>query len=119
MHSYGGCPGAAAAQGLSAKDRAADGKTGGIIGLIFIAAFLLHQGDCVFNGVGGKWEPWHCVDEKTGLIRPLNSQIIMLGRCCIFRLPCIHSLLPRHMPADICPRYNGGGIWGGLDQEDL
>jgi len=28
-------------------------------------------------------------------------------------------LLPRHMLADICSRYNGGGIWGGLDQEDF
>jgi pimeloyl-ACP methyl ester carboxylesterase len=107
MHSYGGCPGAAAAKGLSTKDRTADGKTGGIIGLIFIAAFLHHQGDCVFNCVGGKWESWHCVDvgqqlaplrlvadllakymhdqlsspmqEKTGLIRPANPQTIMYG----------------------------------------
>lgn len=71
MHSYGGCPGAAAAKGLSTKERKADGKTGGIIGLIFIAAFLLHQGECVFNCVGGKWEPWHCVDvgQQLALLR--------------------------------------------------
>lgn len=79
MHSCGGCPGAAAAKGLSTKERKADGKTGGIIGLIFIAAFLLHQGECVFNCVGGKWEPWHCVDEKTGLIRPADPQTVMYG----------------------------------------
>jgi len=71
MHSYGGCPGAAAAKGLSTKERKADGKTGSIIGLIFIAAFLLHQGECVFKCVGGKWEPWHCVDvgQQLALLR--------------------------------------------------
>ena len=112
MHSYGGCPGAAAAKGLSTKDRTADGKTGGIIGLIFIAAFLHHQGDCVFNSLGGKWGSWHranvgqqlpilplvaglltvytldalhmsplssSMQEKTGLIRPANTQTIMYG----------------------------------------
>jgi hypothetical protein len=39
-HSYGGCPVGAAANGLSKVERAAASKPGGILGLIFIAAFI-------------------------------------------------------------------------------
>ena len=40
MHSYSGGPGAMAASGLSIAERHAAGQTGGIIRLVFIAAFL-------------------------------------------------------------------------------
>ena len=59
MHSYGGCPGAAAAQGLSKKERQAAGKPGGVIGLIFICAFIASEGDSLISklpgGVPLKW----------------------------------------------------------------
>ena len=44
MHSYGGCPGSAAAGGLSKAARTAAGKQGGIIGLIFMCGFIAHEG---------------------------------------------------------------------------
>ncbi|KAJ5395157.1 uncharacterized protein N7487_009460 [Penicillium crustosum] len=40
MYSYGGMPGAAAATGLAKSKRAQEGKSGGVIGLLFLAAFL-------------------------------------------------------------------------------
>ena len=59
MHSYGGCPGAAAAQGLSKKERQAAGKPGGVVGLIFICAFIASEGDSLISklpgGVPLKW----------------------------------------------------------------
>ncbi|KAF2157078.1 hypothetical protein K461DRAFT_273197 [Myriangium duriaei CBS 260.36] len=43
-HSYGGAPGGIAAQGLSKKDRQLAGKTGGVVGLVYMAAFPVKEG---------------------------------------------------------------------------
>ena len=63
MHSYGGCPGAAAAQGLSKQERQAAGQPGGVIGLIFICAFIASEGDSLIGklrgGVPSKWMILH------------------------------------------------------------
>lgn len=40
MHGYGGLPGSIAAKGNSVADRKKAGKSGGVAGLIYIAAFL-------------------------------------------------------------------------------
>ena len=53
MHSYGGCPGAAAAQGLSKRERQIAGKPGGVIGLIFLCAFIASEGDSVISKLPG------------------------------------------------------------------
>ena len=58
MHSYGGGPGAVAAKGLSKADRQAAGLTGGIIGLIFVSAFVAGEGQTLLDGSGGKFAPW-------------------------------------------------------------
>lgn len=55
MHSYGGCPGAAAAKGLGKTERKTSGS---VIGLIFIAAFLAREGDSLLSALGGKFDPW-------------------------------------------------------------
>lgn len=62
MHSYGGCPGGAAAKGLSKAER----KNGGIIGLVFIAAFLAREGDSLLSALGGKFDPWVIINDETG-----------------------------------------------------
>lgn len=60
VHSYGGCPGSAAAQGLSKAERAAAGKAGGVIGLVFMCAFIAHQGKCLLDKLpGNALESWH------------------------------------------------------------
>lgn len=53
MHSYGGCPGAAAAHGLSKTERQAAGQQGGVIGLIFICAFVAEEGDSLISKLPG------------------------------------------------------------------
>ncbi len=53
MHSYGGCPGAAAAHGLSKTERQAAGQKGGVIGLIFICAFVADEGDSLISKLPG------------------------------------------------------------------
>lgn len=63
MHSYGGCPGAAAAKGLGKNERKTSGN---IIGLIFMAAFLAREGDSLLSALGGKFDPWVMINEETG-----------------------------------------------------
>lgn len=64
MHSYGGCPGGAAAKGLSKSERRSEGRQGGVIGLVFVAAFLAREGDSLRSALGGKFDPW--VIENVG-----------------------------------------------------
>ncbi|KAL8963663.1 MAG: hypothetical protein Q9193_000107 [Seirophora villosa] len=58
MHSYSGGPGAVAAKDLSIAARRAAGRPGGIIGLIFISAFLAEEGQSLVSGSGGVLAPW-------------------------------------------------------------
>ena len=44
MHSYGGIPGPVAADGLSKQELSAQGKPGGIIGMIMLSAFIAGEG---------------------------------------------------------------------------
>ncbi|KAI9162963.1 hypothetical protein HJFPF1_04558 [Paramyrothecium foliicola] len=52
MHSYGGTYGAAAAQGLSKKERSEQGKPGGIVGLIYAASFCTNPGESALDALG-------------------------------------------------------------------
>lgn len=59
MHSYGGLPGATAAKGLSKSERKAAGKPGGIIGLIFICAFIAKDGQSLLGSLPGQvFDKW-------------------------------------------------------------
>ena len=53
MSSYGGLPGTEAASGLSGASRAKKGLQGGIISLVYIAAFIPQIGQCVKELTGG------------------------------------------------------------------
>ncbi|KAL8836172.1 MAG: hypothetical protein Q9170_003025 [Blastenia crenularia] len=58
MHSYSGGPGSVAAKGLSVPERRAAGKAGGVIGLIYISAFIAYEGQTLVSGSGGRLSPW-------------------------------------------------------------
>jgi pimeloyl-ACP methyl ester carboxylesterase len=59
MHSYGGCPGSAAAAGLSKAERSQEGKQGGIIGMAFMCAFLAAPGDSLLSKLPGQqFDSW-------------------------------------------------------------
>jgi len=71
MHSYGGIPGTQSAKGLLQKERAAEGQRGGIIGLVYLAAFLLPAGQSLASFLGSMpdWVKY-------------NVSIAVLGFCC-------------------------------------
>ncbi|KAH8195057.1 hypothetical protein TruAng_010766 [Truncatella angustata] len=58
MHSYGGMPGSSAAKGLSVSSRREAGLRGGIIGLIYIAAFVVSEGGTCIGMTSGKLASW-------------------------------------------------------------
>ena len=72
MHSYGGGPGAVAAKGLSLAERRAAGKSGGIVGLIFICAFVAKEGQSLLSGSGGKFAPW-VIEYVSASLRALHN----------------------------------------------
>ncbi|KAL9619793.1 MAG: hypothetical protein Q9160_005629 [Pyrenula sp. 1 TL-2023] len=58
VHSYGGVVGGAAAAGLSKQARAAEGKSGGVIGLVYLVASLVSEGESMLQSVGGAYPPF-------------------------------------------------------------
>ncbi|KAI9036888.1 uncharacterized protein KD926_001203 [Aspergillus affinis] len=65
MHSYAGMPGATAAPGLSKSQRSQQGKPGGIVGLIFIGAFIVPEGLSCAGLQGGNLPPWILLDKPS------------------------------------------------------
>lgn len=73
MHSYGGSPGAAAAIGLSQKERIVAGRPGGIIGLIFICAVLTRDGQSLLDLLPGQvFDPW-VIQEVRFFLQTINT----------------------------------------------
>jgi pimeloyl-ACP methyl ester carboxylesterase len=66
MHSYGGMPGSAAASGLSKVQRVQEGKTGGVIGLLYLGAFVVPEGHSCAGLQGGALPPWILLDQVRG-----------------------------------------------------
>lgn len=64
MHSYGGAPGTQSAKGFAKKDIEATGKSGGVVGLVYIASFLLPLGVSLAGLLGGEHfpPPWTSVE---------------------------------------------------------
>lgn len=57
-HSYAGIVGSCAVEDLDYAHRKSAGKRGGVINLIYLAAFALPKGLSLFEAVGGKPLPW-------------------------------------------------------------
>ncbi|OLN96282.1 Methylesterase 7 [Colletotrichum chlorophyti] len=58
VHSYGGLVGANAVQGLGYKQRAKEGKKGGVISFVYLSAFVVPVGRCITELLGGQPLPW-------------------------------------------------------------
>ena len=54
LHSFAGIPGGESIKGLTRKDRAAQGQAGGVIALVYLAAWVLPAGQSVVQFVGGE-----------------------------------------------------------------
>lgn len=72
LHSYGGVPGCQTVSGLERSKRKLEGKPGGIVHVLFIAALLVEQGHGMAAALeGGKAPSWAVF--KDGLLYPVNT----------------------------------------------
>ena len=68
-HSFAGYSGGAAALGYSKKERTAMGQFGGIVGLVFISAFLAYEGAVPLSRLpNGCWPSAYDVDVSVNLV---------------------------------------------------
>jgi pimeloyl-ACP methyl ester carboxylesterase len=57
-HSYGGAVAANAVEGLGRRQRAEQGKNGGVIMFVYMSAFVVPKGMCLMDQLGNQWLPW-------------------------------------------------------------
>lgn len=57
-HSYGGVVGSCAVEGFDATSRAREGKTGGVVLTVYMAAFMIPKGQSLLGVLGGAPLPW-------------------------------------------------------------
>ena len=72
-HSFGGIPGGGAAHGLSKISRGREGKKGGVIGLIYMTAFVVPEGQTLLNFMGGQHPPYLIRNTVNSLPLPCSS----------------------------------------------
>ncbi|KAK1148112.1 hypothetical protein N8T08_010751 [Aspergillus melleus] len=63
-HSWSGLPVNSALDGLSKADREKEGKTGGVVRLVFISAFIPDVGQSLIGAFGGTPPDWYIRDEE-------------------------------------------------------
>ncbi|KAL8794411.1 MAG: hypothetical protein Q9195_002998 [Heterodermia aff. obscurata] len=68
LHSYAGFPGSTAIAGYSKEERLAQGKAGGILGLVYQSAFIPRLGDTILHVSGGDYATWQNPNTLSGLI---------------------------------------------------
>lgn len=85
LHSYSGVPGSSALEGLSRADRSAEGKTTAVVGVLYLASFVLPLGESnrswmsardampepFKSGIPGGYLP--PIDHPTGLSSSMTS----------------------------------------------
>ncbi len=62
-HSYGAIPGGGAAAGLSIMTRAREGLKGGLLGLAYVAGFVVPESATLLQVMGGKHAPYVVSDN--------------------------------------------------------
>ncbi|KAJ5769124.1 hypothetical protein N7520_003683 [Penicillium odoratum] len=62
-HSYGGVVASCAVEGLNKDARIKEGKTGGVIKVIYLAAFAIDKGQSLLGMLGGNYLPWMKVED--------------------------------------------------------
>ncbi|XXH03953.1 hypothetical protein Hte_010361 [Hypoxylon texense] len=71
-HSYGGIVASNSIQGLSVDQRAADGKAGGILMLLYLAAFALPAETSILMAIGNEFFKWWNVTEDRRWMTPID-----------------------------------------------
>ncbi|KAI0536372.1 hypothetical protein GGR58DRAFT_514603 [Xylaria digitata] len=70
-HSYGGLVVSNAVEGLGLKQRISKGLKGGIITMLYLAAFAIPSKTSLLTAVGGSYLPWWDVSED-GFVTPIK-----------------------------------------------
>lgn len=72
--SYGGVPGCQSVSGLERSRRKTEGKAGGVVHVLFIAALLIEQGEKMVKALeGGKAPDWAVFKVSSQIIIPLQA----------------------------------------------
>ena len=79
VHSYGGMPGSAAARKFLRKERALEGKKGGVIGMLYISAWAMPAGKTIVEAGEGMSFDWLIIDVSTHLPFPLLHAYFFQG----------------------------------------
>lgn len=74
MHSYGGVVGNNALNGLLWPQRQSRGLPGGVVHLVYMAAFPIPVGTSLSTPFGGKMMPWLDEDVKNGVVHMQNPR---------------------------------------------
>ncbi|KAL8632007.1 hypothetical protein Q9189_002271 [Teloschistes chrysophthalmus] len=64
-HSYGGIPGGGAAVGLSKSIRSQNSQKGGVLGLMYMSAFIIPEGADLSESLGGRKPPYILQDQDS------------------------------------------------------
>ena len=75
-HSYGGVPASGAISGLSKVARLKEGRKGGVIGIVYITAFVALEGTCVLDILGGEWPPFIIPDKVRHSIHAISPHVV-------------------------------------------
>ncbi|KGO45705.1 hypothetical protein PEX1_105510 [Penicillium expansum] len=75
-HSWAGLPVSSALDGLSKSEREAADQKGGVVKLIFIAAFLPSIGEGLIGAFGGMAPPWYVRDEENGTVTASDALVL-------------------------------------------
>ena len=78
-HSYGGLAGEIAALGLSKSRRIAEGKSGGVVGLIYLSGNIVPENGSLFQVVGGAWPPYIKTDTVCTPYPPSHSTLLLFA----------------------------------------
>lgn len=103
-HSYGGIPSSQAIEAFDINSRKAAGKSGGVVHILYLAAFLLPEGASLDSSVGGD-APFYDVNAERTLVNVINPEEVFyndmpedLVKECVASLRphsyrCMHSKL--------------------------
>ncbi|KAI9685946.1 MAG: hypothetical protein M1820_010713 [Bogoriella megaspora] len=81
LHSYAGFPGSATVQGLSKSEIHGKDSDGGIIGVVYMCAFIPQEGVSLYQALGGKWLDWHVPDEENKTLWATTPEKIFYQDC--------------------------------------
>ena len=74
-HSYGGIPVGGAVSGLSKIARTKEGKQGGVIGIVYITAFVFLEGTSILDIFRGEWPPFIIPDQVRQSIKSISPHV--------------------------------------------